>query len=308
MKFSKEIKKHLKNLQNPTFTIKTHIPVNYLKTELLASQYTLASLKSYIENVNKYIEIQLFNIKIHMIYHDTQFIPKLLLKRVIKRLYIISKICNINKDIIYWFLPIQENRFFPKDGDTVKAVSINGGYTYPTENEIFIYRFEDFAKVMIHELLHHSIIESNTEWSDEQLNNLKHYFNVSKSCKLLPNEALVEVWATYFQLLFISIENNISFKKLYDLESNWGLQQTYRLLAHKQKLNPDAIWMEETNAFTYIVFKTIFLIHLNKFLKIKVPYNSIDIYNFVLKYRNLQLYKIQKNNKSSMRISLFGNL
>ena len=83
-----------------------------------------------------------------------------------------SKIFNINKEITYWFLPNEDNRSFPIEGNIVTPHSINGGYTYTTENDIYIYRYEDFCKVMIHELLHHSIIESNTTWTDDQINNL----------------------------------------------------------------------------------------------------------------------------------------
>lgn len=301
MIYRNEIKQHLKMKHIPTFTLRKDIPFAHLKKELLSSKYSLSSLKTYIENVNTYYEIQLFNIKIHLIYHHSQFIPKLLLSRIIRRLYIISKLFNIHKDITYWFLPNEHNRSFPAKDTIVTPESINGGYTYPKENDIYIYRYEDFSKVMIHELLHHSIIELNTTWTDDQINNLKYYFNISKSCNLLPNEALVEVWATYFHLQFISLEYNIPFKNLYALECRWGLQQTYRLLTLKK----DDIWFEKTNSFTYIVFKTIFLIHLHKFLKMKLPYNAIDIYNFILNNRNLRL---EKNKNKSMRISLLGNL
>lgn len=287
------------------FSIKTDIPRTYLKNELLSSRFTLSSLRDYIDGADTHIELEHFNIKMHVIYHSSQFIPRLLLKRVINRLYLVSQQFQIHKNIIYWFLPIEENRLYPRDGTPVTPNSINGGYTYPRENEIFVYRYEDFAKVMIHELLHHSIIESKTEWTQAQLDNLRYYFNISKECKVLPNEALVETWATYLQLQFISKEYNIPFKKLYDLECQWGLQQSYRLLSHKNKLNKAGIWHEETNSFTYIVFKTILLVNLKKFLKIKMPYNSIDIYNFILKHRNIQVYK---NKNKSMRISLFGNI
>lgn len=305
--------------------IKKDIPQEYIKyvhEELGNSKYTLDSVPNYLKKCDLYINISLYNIKIHVLLNSRQFVPILLLKRVIKRLYIIAKIHSITKDIVYWFLPIEDKRYFPTQGIQVSPDSINGAYTYPTKNEVFIYRFEDFAKVMMHELLHHSIIESGSVWKDTHIQNFKHYFNISSGTAVLPNESLVELWATYYQLLFVSIEYCIPFKFLYAKECEWAVLQSRRLLKHQKTLNSKEIWAEKTNSFTYIILKTIFLVNLKEFLNIPLPYNTDTLYTFIMNRNNgKSLYSfgdLKKNNgvergaaagaAMSMRISLFGDL
>jgi len=283
--------------------------IKYLYDELGNSQYSLQTLPKYLNSCNIFTTIQYGKVKINIVMNCKQVLPILLLQRIIKRVnYIIEKY-NIPKNIIYWFLPIEQIRNFPQKGNQVTPESINGGYTYVSDNKIFIYRLEDFAKVMLHELLHHSIIESGTVWTREQLDGLKHCFNISAATRLLPNEALVETWATYYQLQFVSNEYNIPFKLLYKKECEWAVKLSNNLLNHQRHLNDKAIWIEKTNSFTYIILKTIFLLNLEAFLKIPLPYKSEELYNFIIMHKNDIPTKVYKNSHFiPMRISLFGNL
>jgi len=306
--------------------------IKYIRDEFASTKYNIPDIPHYLDRCNMKTTIHLGTIKIEMMYaniaanhlttnqlttnqlNTNQLINQLI--KVIKRLYILTQIYAITKDIHYIFLPIDNARKFPESGKLVTPININGAYTYPRHNEVFIYRLEDYAKVMIHELLHHTIIESQTVWTPAQINNLKHAFNISKSSEFLPNEALVEVWATIYQLTFLSVEYNVPFSWFYERECDWARSQTSRLLYHQKTLNKEAIWTEKTNAFTYIVLKTIFLLNLGKFLEIHLPYNTPELYNFILEHKNIEKnqnidkFKNTKMNnyKKSMRISLFGDL
>jgi len=286
----------------------TEAHIKYLHNELGNSQYSLRIFPEYLHSCNIFKTIQYGKITINIVMKNKQVLPILLLQRVIKRLnYIIEKY-NIPKNIIYWFLPIEQIRNFPQKGNQVTPESINGGYTIISDNKIFIYRLEDFAKVMLHELLHHTVIETGTVWTNEQLDNLKYNFNISAATKLLPNEALVETWATYYQLQFISKEYNIPFQLLYKKECEWAIKLSNNLLNHQKHLNKKAIWIEKTNSFTYIILKTIFLLNLDKFLQISLPYKSEELYDFIIMHKNDIPLNTFESKNLHMRISLFGNL
>lgn len=278
----------------------------YLKSELKRSRFTLPILQQYLDSSNTCVELSINNssIQINVVCPRKEVPPILLLKRVIKRLYTIWNSYKLSTPMIIWLIPYNCIRSFPDETEIIGPNHINGGYTLLNKNEIFIYRFEDFPKVMLHELLHHCM---NYEFTQEQVRQLKIFFNISSDTLILPNEAIVEAWATYYQLRFISREYDIPFKELYKKECQWGLMQSRRLLAHQIKLK---LWREKTNAYCYIIFKTILLLNFDT-IKNK---GSQEIIDFIIKYAQDNQYLQAIANTSlllqdvSMRISLFGDM
>lgn len=286
----------------------------YLKTEFQKRRFTIDILQKYLDTSDTYIELSIDNnsIKIHVVCPSIQLPPIFVLKRVIKRLFALWKLYKLSSPMIIWLIPCDCLRTFPVEGEEIGPNHINGGYTSLNKNEIFIYRSEDFPKVMLHELLHHCM---NYEFSQEQIRRLKHFFNISSDTLLLPNEAIVEAWATYYQLQFISSEYDIPFKELYKKECQWGLMQSRRLLIHQIKLKK---WREKTNAYCYIIFKTILLLHFDKIrkdnLSLSLSLSSDEFIDFIIKHAQDNEYlegiknAILLSQNASMRISLFGDL
>ena len=314
-----QIKNALKNNYEITYNtlpVSTTILEN-LKNEFNDSKFTLSETQDYISklNTNKstLTTITLHNIVINVLTkskHDN--IPYLLLHRVIKRLFIVSTIFNINKKFVYWLIPTNNNKWFPKKS-VIMPKHINGGFTYITNTDtvnIYIYRREEFPKVMIHELMHHSYLDtsylSNTHEYKDTLDKLKHICNISKDTLFLPNEGIIEAWALILQSLFISYEYNIPFKLIIDIEKKWSIKQTSRILYHKYH-NLNNIWKEDTNSYCYIVLKTFLINNVTNFI-----YHSLNktIYNYYIE--NIENFILQikpKNIKhDSFRMSVYGNM
>jgi hypothetical protein len=261
-----------------------------------------------------YITLSLENISIH--YIPIAKLSQKHVEQVLYRLYIATKMFHIQVPLLIWFLPCTSPRQFPQTTEMVQAKHINGGYTYTTDHTIYVYRYEEFPKVMLHEVLHNSKLHSHF-WDPTSTHKLYELFDIDMTgcnytckTKLLPNEAIIEAWAIMFQLCCVSLEEKISLQTLYEEEVSWGLYQSKKLLEHQEKYFPE--WIETTHSYSYIYLKTCILYHWNTFEKIPFPYDTKVLSNFFETYshtpRFLQKIKNAKNYRSkSFRMTRFGD-
>jgi hypothetical protein len=212
--------------------------IEFLKKEFNESKFTLSKelIYSFIDNNDSiHFKINAHNIILNCIGPFNDIPPLLFLLRIIKRVICITQQFNIDKQFTIWFLPIKENRYFPSSGNAVEPVNINGGYTYANGTTIFIYRFEECAKVLLHEILHHSPYDTYNQWTNEQIIKMKNIFNIHETMTFNINEAIIEFWATIYQLVFISYEYHIPFKMLFEREQKWSKLQSSKLIEYQQK-------------------------------------------------------------------------
>ena len=299
--------------------------IEFLKKEFNESKFTLSKelIYSFIDNNDStHFKINAHNITLNCIGPLNDIPPLLFLLRIIKRVICITQQFNIDKQFTIWLLPIKENRYFPSYGNAVEPVNINGGYTYANGTTIFIYRFEECAKVLLHEILHHSPYDTYNQWTNEQIIKMKNIFNIHETMIFNINEAIVEFWATIYQLVFISYEYHIPFKMLLKKEQEWSKLQSSKLIEYQQKYftNKNNKWFENTNSYCYIIIKAILLVNYAEFIKISLPYSSEILCNFIethykntyiLNKQNNELHNKNKSNKlenSSMRMTLFGDI
>jgi len=263
---TKHIKSGVKNFNIPIVKTQTYIPselLAHLQSEFKNSQFTVKEAIMYVSSFNTQSIHTMYSvgyIYIHVLTPNIQDIPPhLLLTRVIKRLYVVSQVFKIQHNVHFWFIPTDINRKFPKTS-IVTPEHINGGFTYAANAtndkkavHIYIYRREDFPKVMLHELMHHSFINKNIHNSHETriVNTLKTICNIDPSTEFLPNEGIIEAWALILQSLFISLDYNIPFNIIMQKEKAWSLKQTSRLLYYKK----NKAWKETTNSYCYFVIK-----------------------------------------------------
>ncbi len=220
-------------------------------------------------------------------------------KKIIRRVAVIKEWCKLNSDFVIWLVPTSWPRLLPEQGQQVTPENINGGFTYVTgssstaANNIFVYRKEECAKVILHEVLHHSKMHVSS-WDDESLRKLYAALHVSQesclpismqtcSTRLEPNEAIVELWAEIMQMAFVHIEYGVPIKTLLDKECQYNRSKTFQLLKHYAGL-PDQIWKEKTHALSYNVIRGILLTHLDAWLDMPYPYDSRVVTDFILQH------------------------
>lgn len=244
----------------------TEIMKQQLLNELKDKSFTHNPLIKLL-NTKNYIELNRLNLT--FLWIPTKHCSMDKVNTIVNRLITLIKDYKITSPIRIWLLPLNIKRLFPKKNELISEKHINGGYTYLSNHTIYVYRLEEFSKVLIHELLHNTYLQ--TQWSSNDLKPFYMLLQLSEQFTLLPAEAIVEFWAMYHQLKFIEKEKKIPFERLYQDELEWSLSQTKRLLNYRKKYVPK--WMEETNALSYIYFKTCFWYFIQDFMKLKKPYS-----------------------------------
>lgn len=201
-------------------------------------------------------------------------IPKKQMQQYLTRAHLIHSLFQIKKPLTFIIVPADVPRHFPHPTEAVTEKHINGGYTYLNKDTIFIYRYEDFPKVMLHEVLHHSALNTSSPY----------------------NEAIIEFWALLLHLLFVATNN---YDKLLQEELTWNLSLCKKLQAHPA---------DTSHAYSYIFIKTLLLFFKKDFLHTPQKEQT----SFIEKHKQHPLFlqaiqdaPIPSNN--SMRMVLHGN-
>ena len=154
-------------------------------------------------------------------------------------------------------------------------------------------RKEEYSKVVLHEIIHHYNDINKNFWDLNIIKKLKNHFKISNKTILNPNEAIVELWASIYNILFISYEYRIPYKIILFNELNYSLKQSYKI----KILQNNKEWHEKTNAYCYVLFKTILLYNFNKLMKIYTfPYDTYIISEFLIKNSELPFKNIKNKN------------
>jgi hypothetical protein len=250
----------------------------------------------YLQKCNECYHITHKELNMYVIL-ETKITPKIVKKlfKNLYRVYLISKIYNISKwgnyIFNYYIIMNPLKRFMPsKKEEVIDAVNINGGYTYINKNNIYIIREEDYEKVIIHELLHHNTLIHQEDWEAQNIKRLKEHFKIDKNMLLIPNEAIIETFACILNTVYHSIETGTSFNE------NLKRDQEHSVILAKKILDKQngELWNEKTHSYCYIVFKTIFYVYFNDFLKIYKYKNDTGMTDFLIKYSQKLYRRIKK--------------
>jgi hypothetical protein len=250
--------------------------------------YDIQEVISYVNEIDIIYEFIYKNFTIIVYYRknkdkiDFTFIKKVITERA----YSIIK----NKSIVIHLLLTSAKKMMDENC-VMGPRHINSGFTFINKNEIFIFRKEEFAKVIIHELIHHDKNIHSDYIKPENKQRLLAHFNINPQTEFILNEAIVELWATVIHLSLISKEYKLSFKELLSAEINYSLFKSRQILKIQQKkVNKE--WFDKCNIFNYIIIKTILFFHFSEFTKIySLPYDDTKITNFILTHSQLPVVK-----------------
>ena len=256
------------NIEN----IKTHLLMQMPTTRFL--NYSFAT--DYLHQCKYYYKITCQDSVFHIVSKSRPNIKNIC--KSINSVMLVKNLYAMQKPLEYFILLNPKKRCFPKNG-CMQAQHINGGFTNPQTNQIYIIRKQEYMKVMIHELLHHNKYINKDDWNHNNILRLKTYFNIDKSCKFYPNEAVVETFACMIYTCLISIERGISFREALKKEMNHSCLLSNKIIRMQNKKD----WYEETNSYCYIVLKCIFFCHLSKFMKIYDNENLLT--NMLMKHK-----------------------
>jgi hypothetical protein len=200
-------------------------------------------------------------------------------------LYICGKYAlkQCSKTLNILLLMLDDVKLLPsKSTIIIGSNNVNSGYSYVCErdNEIVVYRSEEWFKVFIHETFHAYGLDGTLNIKGAS-DDVKKLFNVNSTMSL--GEAYVETWARIMNTSissFIKTENYISFSKLLgfsiEIDSYFASLQSTKIfglmgLDYDDVCNTDSslsrhIYKENSNVFSYYVLSSILMSNIDEFL------------------------------------------
>jgi len=200
--------------------------------------------------------------------------------------YMLDKF-NKNSDIKLIFLLTPYKKRILDDTENLLPIHINSGCTVKGTNKlIYIWRYEEWKKVLIHELIHY--LDLDIPNKQQNTNALATYVldNYNIDGYPLPNEAYTDTLAIliHSELFNLDINKEINF-------SCFQASKLLKLFKHKNMqdlFDKKYVIKQKTSAFSYYVLKSILLFNKDKFCDL--------IKNFTIN-KFIDLLKLIKNKK-----------
>lgn len=259
--FIKEERKKVKNkLKKIDYKIELYtIPENKIK-RLIETEWVYQKVINNLQTLDTNYKITWNYKTTHNIYLKctkekyNSFYKRInILLNVINYLYDLKKY-EENKPINMYLVltPLEKNLEIDSNIDyIIGPKNINSGYTDFYKNEIFIWREEEFEKVIFHELIHYmnldtrDVIFNDTNFI-HNINNFKSYY-----------EAFTDFWGIIYHLIYVSLITNRSINTLLQIEFKFIENQAnlindfFKLnnWEHKKEIN------QNTPAFSYYIIK-----------------------------------------------------
>lgn len=234
-----------------SFIKRSDYKFNFNKIDLLPMK---KRLKSYTnsewvlnEQVNKYIDSNeiMYNINwgdnnIYVVCDNFEILKE----RLIILIYIIEYLkhkAKFNKKYEIYLILTDLVKQFPNNDEIVKVKHVNTGYTNFSNNIIFIWRFEEFEKVLLHEVIHY------TNFFDHDIN-INHDLHIKGPESYY--EAVTDLWAIIYNCIYISLMTKLKLKYIFMIELGFVRNQALALYDHF-----DNNIIQETPAYSYYIIK-----------------------------------------------------
>lgn len=167
----------------------------------------------------------------------------------------------------------------PIPDDYIRVKNVNTGYTDFMNNVIFIWRYEEFDKVLFHEALHFVDLDCR-EHDYHHVDNLEIDDGSGSGMQERLYEAYTDFFAIYYHLIYLSIITKVKIKKLLELELTFICNQAQQVNAYFKLNNweniPNKVLKQDTSAFSYYILKyMIFEYMLNNNINIIKDYKII---------------------------------
>jgi len=190
--------------------------------------------------------------------------------------------CSTDLSIYLYLSPFKKEGMDEIYREGISHRHVNSAFTYACkkENEIYIFREEEWKKVLLHECIHSFGLDFASDRQLIQISNsfvLKDIFHFSINKDLRIYEAFAETWATILWVLF-TCRSMANAKKGLLKEKQWSCYQYLKLLQWSEGISKiptveslmegekAVILKEVTQVYSYYLLKCRFLYHLNAFL------------------------------------------
>ncbi len=165
-----------------------------------------------------------------------------LIQKIVKRIkyliyigeYLKIKSANTHKKFKIYLVLSNLKKYFPNKNKKINITNVNGGYTDFNDNYVFVWRYEEFEKVTLHEIIHFLDM-------DMRNHHVENKFKINGPSSFY--EAITDFWAIYYHLIYLSMLTKESISKLLELEFAFIENQAMALNSHFQLGD----WKEKSN-------------------------------------------------------------
>lgn len=218
---------------------------------------------------------------------------------------IANNACSGTLDIHFFFT--EHKKITPEYNKPIDRIHANTAFTTSCspENEIYIYRKEEWFKVFIHECFHCLGLDfshMNVENSNKYINNL---FS-TKINDIRLYESYCETWAETLNLVFIAFIRTVTkinyeemfktFQNMFNEELTFSIYQMTTILKKQNMQYSDLlikdnnnVYTENTNAFSYYIIKSINMFNMNEFIS-WCSKNNRNVIDFKKSNNNIMEY------------------
>jgi hypothetical protein len=164
--------------------------------------------------------------------------------------------CMSGFTVTWWKIPklrVVQKGVFPTRAE------VNGGWAYPGTNAVWIYRDEEWDRVLIHECIHALL------WDISPVNGLKSCLETSLNNGNLTDalfEAATELNAEWLWTIIHSPSDDLTCKT-WIKQVEWQQKQALEILARTDSVRG---WTEDTSVFAYYVLKAVLAEDMGYFL------------------------------------------
>jgi len=268
-------------------------------------EFTPDIIKNEIENMNKkciqytfLIGKRTFNISFVYPKNTTTVMLQKYIKRVFMWLFIATffapKKCSQHMNIYLYLTSIK--KFLPnKKGEFIDEQHANTAFTTSCKKntEIYIYREEEWFKVLIHETFHNLGLDFSEYDNTKSSNCISKIFPIPIQTNIRLFETYCEMWGEIINSIFISyfstrhVENLeisipriiqktafiLTYEKLFSLFQcakvlhyfNITYKNLYETTSYAQKLRTQ--YKEKTQILSYYILKSIYMFHVNSYIE-----------------------------------------
>ena len=216
-----------------------------------------------------------------------------ILNRIIVLIKLINYINKNNEKIIIFLILTKLKKNYDKNKYILEAKHINSGYTDTKYKYIFIWREEEFEKVLFHEIIHLlNKDHRNEKYTLDMKNNHLFY------------EAITDVKAIYYNIIYLSILSNENINKLMVLELNFMINQANLM---ESLINTNYIC--KSPVLSYYIIKTKIFKYLFSDIMNENIYNDLFIKNvygneLINNIYHDKIIKVNYKNFNSTRMTL----
>lgn len=233
-------------------------------------------------NIQSYYETHSVNVSIYkndnieLYLYEYKNMPKINVKKIFNIVTFVRKINNSNKNVKIIFLSSPHKKKYKNINNIFLPIHVNSGSTLRNEY-INIWRYEEWEKVLIHELIHY------LDYDTDKHIKLKSNYNIDN---ILPNEAYTDFLAIILHTMYISTSYD-QFKEYLLLEINFSLQQAAKILFYSNinKFDNNVSFKQKSAAFSYYIIKSSLFVNLDK--SINILLSNIKLNKHINKFIDL---------------------